>query len=95
MIFTESTEDQKETEKGRTGGGGGGGRGEMKRVDSQLPFRLLFFCIYLLLLYFYFCRNRYCLPDVNIFINAKDKQNQNGSQNYLDFCQSMYFDSFK
>ena len=42
-----------------------------------------FFCIYLLFIVCYLCRNRYCLPDMNIFINAKQKQSQNGNLNCL------------
>ena len=69
-------------EQGRIQRGGG-----VNRVASHPPFWLFFF-LFSCLLYFYFCWNRYCLPEVNIFINAKHKQSQNGSLNYLDFCQS-------
>ena len=50
-----------------------------------IPFVSFFFLFICVILYFYFCRNGYCLRDVNIFVNAKHKQSQNGSLNYLDF----------
>ena len=47
--------------------------GEVNRVASHPPsFWLLFFLKFIcFLVYFYFYWNRDCLPDVNIFMNAK------------------------
>ena len=77
---------------GRKPGAGADPRGRLA-TPILAPFCFLyeFICF---LLHFYICWNRYCLRDVNIFINAKHNQSQNGSLNYLDFCQSIYFDSF-